>query len=253
MIISIVNQKGGTGKTTTAINLATYLAFLGKDVLLIDLDPQANTTSGFGFRPSELNKNIYRVLTKQININEAIIPTKQQKLKLIPSTPDLSGANVELINLERREYYLADLLVEVDKLYDFIIIDCPPSLGLLTICGLVAAEQLLIPVQTEYYALEGLGQLLTTINLIKQDIKPDLKVLGSILTMYDRRSKLSREVWQELYQNFPYYVFRTIIPRSVRLAEAPSFGQSILEYAPKSSGARAYQRLSKEVLFITNN
>lgn len=251
-IISIVNQKGGVGKTTTAVNLAAYLASLGKFVLLVDVDPQANATSGLGIDYNKLDKGVYEALMGEINLKDVLLNTTIPGYKIAPANPNLAGANVELVNLENRESRLENALLPVRNDFDYIIIDCPPSLGLLTLNSLVAAEKLLIPVQAEYYALEGLGQLMNTINLIKNNIKPNLEVLGAVLTMYDKRTKLSDEVLHQLYQYFPDRIFRSVIPRNVRLTESPSFGKSILEYDPKSKGAKAYERLAREILDLTN-
>ena len=251
-IISIVNQKGGVGKTTTAINLAAYLASLGKFILLVDMDPQANATSGLGIDYNNLSKGVYEALIGQHNLRDVILNTTISGYKIAPATLNLAGANVELVNLENREFKLEQSLLPVRNDYDYILIDCPPSLGLLTINSLVAAEKLLIPVQAEYYALEGLGQLMNTINLVKNNIKPNLEVLGAVLTMYDKRNKLSEEILHQLYQYFPNRIFRSVIPRNVRLTEAPSFGKTILEYDPKSKGAKSYERLAREILDLTN-
>ncbi|MFA5076232.1 MAG: ParA family protein [Patescibacteria group bacterium] len=247
-IISIVNQKGGVGKTTTAVNLAAYLAQAGQNVLLVDMDPQANATSGLGIDHQGLSKGIYEVLTGQHRLSQVTIPTKHVGLKVAPATISLAGAGIELVNENEREYKLHQALLEGHGGYDYILIDCPPSLGLITINSLTAGQEVLIPVQAEYYALEGLGQLLNTINLVRDNLKPDLKVLGAVLTMYDRRNKLSTEVMEQLYRYFPNRIFRSIIPRTVQLAEAPSYGQSILHYRPFSKGARAYERLAREIL-----
>ncbi|OGH80526.1 MAG: chromosome partitioning protein ParA [Candidatus Magasanikbacteria bacterium RIFCSPLOWO2_02_FULL_44_11] len=248
VIISVVNQKGGVGKTTTAVNLAAGLAEEGKFVLLVDLDPQGNATSGLGVKYQELDKGLYHALMAEHRIHDVMHNTAHTGLRVVPSTPDLAGANVELVAVEGRESRLADLLTEVKHAYDYIIIDSPPSLGLLTLNGLVAADKILIPVQAEYYALEGLGQLLKTIELVKENIKPTIEVLGAVLTMYDSRNRLSDEVMHELYKYFPNNIFRSVIPRAVRLAEAPSFGQSIFHYEPNGKAAKAYQRLSRELL-----
>ena len=245
-IISIVNQKGGVGKTTTAINLTAYLSYFGRSVLLIDIDPQANATSGLGIRHQELERGIYEALAGVVDLSEIILD--QKDFRLAPSTISLAGAGVELVNLDRREFRLADILNSSKEDYNYIIIDCPPSLGLLTINGLVAADQVLIPVQAEYYALEGLGQLLHTIHLVQNNLKPDLDILGAVITMYDNRNQLSSAVFKELYQYFPNRIFRSVIPRNIRLAEAPSYGRSILHYDPKSKGAKAYERLAREML-----
>ena len=247
-VISVVNQKGGVGKTTTAMNLAAYLAELGNFVLLVDMDSQGNASSGLGFSREDLSHGIYEALSKKKRLHDIIVNTAHEGLRVAPSTPDLAGANIELVDMERREFQLHDLLEEVKHAYDYIIIDCPPSLGLLTINSLVAADELLIPVQSEYYALEGLGQLLQTIGLIQEHIKPELSVLGAVITMFDKRTRLSGDVMDELYKYFPDTIFRTVIPGTVRLAEAPSFGKSILHYDPKGKGARAYERLAREIL-----
>ena len=252
-VISVVNQKGGVGKTTTAMNLAAYLAEMGNFVLLVDMDSQGNASSGLGFNRQELSHGIYEALSKKRRLHDIIVNTSHEGLRMAPSTPDLAGANIELVDMERREFQLHDLLEEVKHAYDYIIIDCPPSLGLLTINSLVAADELLIPVQSEYYALEGLGQLLQTIGLIQEHIKPELNILGAVITMFDKRTKLSGDVMDELYKYFPDTIFRTVIPRTVRLAEAPSFGKSILHYDPKGKGARAYERLAREILEKHNN
>ncbi len=246
-IISIVNQKGGVGKTTTAVNLGAYLAHFGKEVLIIDIDPQANATSGLGIDHSELEHGIYEALIGKKPIFEVLKRTVQDRLRIAPSTMSLAGAGVELVSAKDREFILHNLLKEVRDEYDYIIIDGPPSLGLLTVNSLVASDYVLIPIQSEYYALEGLGQLLETIELVQNNLKPDLEVLGAVITMFDVRNNLSQSVMDELYKFFPNRVFRTIIPRSVRLAEAPSFGRSILHYDKDSKGAKAYERLAREI------
>lgn len=247
-IIAIVNQKGGVGKTTTAVNLSAYLAHLGKQVLLVDLDPQANATSGLGFDHRNLEAGIYESLVSDKPIYEIIKRTMQNGLKLAPATLALAGAGIDLVALDNREFRLSSILEEVRNDFDFIIIDGPPSLGLLTVNSLIAADEVLIPIQSEYYALEGLSQLLETISLVQNNLKPSLGIMGAVITMYDNRNKLSGAVMEELYKFFPNRIFRSVIPRSVRLAEAPSYGRSILHYDPKSRGARAYENLAREVL-----
>lgn len=247
-IISLVNQKGGVGKTTTAVNLGAYLSALGKFVLLVDVDPQANATSGLGIDHRRLEKGIYDTLIGQASLRDIIRNTSHEGYRLAPATMSLAGANVELVNQEGRESKLREVLEEARHAYDYVLIDCPPSLGLLTINGLVAAEAVLIPVQAEYYALEGLSQLLETINLVKDNLRSDLEVLGAVLTMFDSRNRLSQDVLQELYKYFPNKIFRSVIPRTVKLAEAPSFGQSILHYDPSGKGGKAYERLAREIL-----
>ncbi len=249
-IIAIVNQKGGVGKTTTAVNLGAYLAYLGKQVLLVDIDPQANATSGLGLDHRNLEAGVYESLIGNKPIFEVIKRTMQTGLKIAPATLALAGAGVELVNMDNREFRLANILEETRNEFDFIIIDGPPSLGLLTINSLVAADEVLIPIQSEYFALEGLSQLLETISLVQNNLKPSLGIMGAVITMFDRRNKLSEAVMEELYQFFPNRIFRSVIPRSVRLAEAPSYGRSILHYDPKSRGGKAYEGLAREVLSL---
>jgi chromosome partitioning protein len=249
-IISIVNQKGGVGKTTTAVNLGAYLAQYGHRVLLVDLDPQANATSGLGIKYRTLPQGVYEVLLGSIPFKDVIHRTPHERYHLAPATVSLAGANVELVSLEDRELQLGRALDQVTQDYDYILIDNPPSLGLLTINGLSAAREVLIPVQCEYLALEGLGQLLETIQLVKDSLQPDLSILGAVLTMYDSRYNLSDAVLQDLYRHFPNRIFRSVIPRNVRLAEAPSFGKPILAHDPGSRGARAYERLTREIIGI---
>ncbi|MFA6533741.1 MAG: ParA family protein [Patescibacteria group bacterium] len=247
-VISIVNQKGGVGKTTTAVNLAAYLAKYGRNVLLVDMDPQANATSGLGIDHQTLPYGIYEVIAGLQPLRQVVVGTAHAGLKVAPATISLAGASVELVNEAEREFKLYRALLEGAGAYDYILVDCPPSLGLITINSLTAGDEVLIPVQAEYYALEGLGQLLNTINLVKENLKPNLNILGAVLTMYDRRNKLSNEVMEQLYQYFPNRIFRSVIPRVVQLAEAPSHGKSILHYRPLSRGAWAYDRLAREVM-----
>jgi chromosome partitioning protein len=246
--ISIVNQKGGVGKTTTAINLASSLAVLRQHVLLIDMDPQGNATSGIGLTVTPDQPSMYEVLMNEQSLATAIVETAQARLSIAPATMDLAGANVELIHADQREFRLRSAIETVAHQYDYILIDCPPSLGILTINSIVAGDEVLIPVQTEYFALEGLGQLLQTLELIQAHLQPGLQVLGAVLTMYDRRNRLAQAVFRDMYQHFPYQVFRAVIPRNVRLAEAPSYGKPITTYARSSKGARAYLKLARELL-----
>ncbi len=247
-IIAIVNQKGGVGKTTTAINLGAYLAWLGKFVLLVDIDPQANATSGLGIDLTQINHGVYHSLIDSISFRQVIKGTGHVGYKLAPATPELAGARVELVSMGNREFRLKDQLLEVKNDYDYILIDCPPSLDLLTINGLVAAEEVIIPVQAEYLALEGLGQLLNTIDLIKDNLRPELRILGAVVTLFDKRNKISGQVLNELRKHFPNRLFNTIIPRNVRLTESPSFGQTILSYDPRSAGGRSYESLAREIV-----
>ncbi len=247
-VIAIVNQKGGVGKTTTAINLGAYLARMGQRVLLIDLDPQANATSGLGVDHRKLEKGIYEVLVSPTRLQDVIVGTPIDRLHLAPATVALAGASVELVPLERREWLLRDNLRDLLDRYDYVLIDAPPTLGLLTINSLVAADEVLIPVQSEYYSLEGLGQLLETVDLVKENLHSDLQMLGVVLTMFDPQFRLSDAVLTELYKYVPsHQIFRSVIPRNIRLAEAPSYGQTIAEYDPYSAGAKAYKKLAKEV------
>ena len=250
LIIALVNQKGGVGKTTTSVNLAAYLAAGGKRVLLVDIDPQANASTGVGVRLAAQDKHIYHSLLEPKVVTDIVKPTKVERLWIAPAHTDLAGAAVELVGLEGREFRLQQALELLRQDYDFIIVDCPPSLGLLTINGLVAADQVLIPLQPEYYALEGLGQLLNTINLIQTHLKPSLGILGALVTMYDVRNRLAGAVVEELKMHFPNKLFQTMIPRNVRLAEAPSYGQPISLYDPHSRGAQAYSALAAEILAL---
>ena len=246
-VVSVCNQKGGVGKTTTTVNLAAYLAHLGKFVLLVDLDPQGNASSGLGIDVAG-SEGTYEAMAGLKSASELVQKTDHDGLHILSANPNLAGASVELVSELNRERKLHNALLEVRNNYDYIIIDNPPSLGLLTINGMVAADSILIPVQAEYYALEGLGQLMNTVGMIRQSIKPELQVMGAVITMYDARTRLSNQVLQELYKHFPEKIFRSVIPRSVRLAEAPSFGKSILHYDPNSKASKAYERLANEFL-----
>jgi chromosome partitioning protein len=246
-IVSVVNQKGGVGKSTTAVNLGAHLADKGKYVLIVDLDPQGNASSGLGFDTSEL-KGTYEAMTGAHGAKELILRTAHDGLHLLPANPNLAGASVELVNELGRERKLQQALLAIRNDYDYILIDNPPTLGMLTINGLVAADSVLIPVQAEYFALEGLGQLMHTVQMVRQAMKPELQVMGAVITMFDPRTKLSKQVLEELYRHFPERIFRSVIPRSIRLAEAPSFGKSILHYDPQSKGSLAYSRLADEFI-----
>ncbi len=247
-IIAIANQKGGVGKTTTTINLGACLASMGYKTLLIDSDPQANTTSGLGFNPSEIENSVYECMVDGIEVEKAIFPTKFNNLDLLASHIDLVGAEVEMINLQNREGRMKQALSRAKLEYDFIIIDCSPSLGLITVNSLVAADSILIPVQCEYFALEGLGKLLNTIKIVQQKLHPELKIEGILMTMYDLRIRLSNQVVSEINSHFPNLVFNTIIPRNIRLSEAPSYGIPVLEHDKDSKGSMSYMNLAKELL-----
>ena len=249
-IITICNQKGGTGKTTSAINLATFLAMAGKKVMLIDLDPQANSTSGIGINKHDIKKSTYHVLLEELEIREILQPTAVNNLCLAPSNLDLTGAEVELVGALGREYRLKRALQKEKENFDFMLIDSPPSLGLLTINGLCAADSVLIPVQCEFYALEGLTQLTHTIKLVKDNLNPNLAIEGVLLTMADFRTNLTKEVIQEARNYFKEKVYETVIPRNIRLSEAPSFGKPVALYDKDSLGAQKYEELSKEILGI---
>ncbi|MBD3363388.1 AAA family ATPase [Candidatus Dojkabacteria bacterium] len=257
MIISFANQKGGVGKTTTTINLGIYLAAAGKKVCLIDIDPQSNLTSGLGYgahnSEEDNQKSIYDILVNKAKVEEVIFKTRFENIHLIPAHIELAGAEIELVNMVSRENSLKESLEAIKQNYDFILIDCPPSLGLLTINALTASDEIIIPVQTEYYALEGLGQLLNTVKLVKTKLNSNLKIGGVILTMYDARTNLSKQVSDEVEKVFGDKVFVSIIPRNVRLSESPSHGQPIKEYAPSSTGAKAYEKLAKEFIKKKSN
>ena len=249
-IISIANQKGGVGKTTTTVNLATILAKKGKKVLLIDADPQGNATSGLGL-DKDLEPSTYDILVNDTSLEDAMQKTIVKNLKICPANMDLAGAEVELVSMMSREQRLKEKIDEIKESFDYILIDCPPSLGLITLNAFTASNSVLIPVQCEYFALEGLGQLLNTINLVKKHLNKEIKIEGALLTMYDIRTNLSNQVVKEVKKYFENKVYKTVIPRNVRLSEAPSYGMPITEYDPRSKGAKSYIKFAKE--FLKNN
>jgi chromosome partitioning protein len=246
-VIAICNQKGGVGKTTTAVNLSSYLATMGRKSLLVDFDPQANASAALGHHPLSVTKSIYHGILGQAAHHEIVKRSELHNLHLVPAAPHLAGALIELVSLPEREYFLRKFITPIRHLYDYIFIDLPPSLSLLTVNGLLASDEVLIPVQAEYYSLEGIGQLLESINLIRNNLGHQISVAGALLTMHDKREKLSREVAKNVRANFPHHVFEVEIPRSVALAEAPSFAKPVVLYRPDSAGALAYRRLAGEL------
>lgn len=246
-VIAIANQKGGVGKTTTTINLGAYLAASGKRVLIVDLDPQGNTSSGLGIVTSQLQGDLYDVLMENVAAQAVAQATAVERLAVLPASPVLAAAEVEMVAVPQREFKLRQAIELLADDYDYVLIDCPPSLGILTVNGLVAAHELIIPVQAEFYALEGLGHLVQTVQRVRRGLNPDLGLMGVLVTMHNGRTTLSTQVHDEVKRHFPDKVFDTVIPRNVRLAEAPSFGKSILHYDRWSKGARSYKQLAKEV------
>jgi chromosome partitioning protein len=247
-IISIINEKGGSGKTTTAVSLGVFLTKLGKKVLLLDLDPQANATISLGFLPKNIPLNLYHSLSKGIPIKNIIKKTPLFNFDLIPASSDLVGSNIELLDKEDREKVLNNLLSPIKENYDFILLDPPPSLGILTLNSLVAAKEVIVPIQCEFFALKSLEQLFEIFELLEKNLNKNFNQLFGLLTMYDKRNILSREIVKEAKENFPGKLFETVIPRSIRLAEAPKFGKTIFQYAPDSKGAKAYERLAEEII-----
>ena len=246
--IAVANQKGGVGKTTTTINLSAVLAEQGKKVLLVDLDPQGNATSGVGVDKRDLENTVYELFVGRTTLDECLLETDFLNLSVLPANINLSGAEIDLIDMENREYHLKDILQQIKDDYDFILIDCPPSLNMLTVNAMTAADTVLVPIQCEYYALEGLSQLIHTINLVKKRLNPHLQLEGVVFTMYDARTKLSMQVVENVKQTLKENIYNTIIPRSIKLAEAPSYGMPITAYAPTSPGADAYRLLAMEVI-----
>ena len=252
-VIAVANQKGGVGKTTTSINLSAALAEKGKKVLVIDTDPQGNTTSGFGIEKNELDNTIYELILGECSIHDCIVKDVMKNVSVLTSNVNLAAAEIELIGVEKKEYILKNEVDWVKDQYDYIVIDCPPSLNILTINALTTADSVLVPIQCEYYALEGLSQLIHTVNLVKERLNPELDMEGVVFTMYDARTNLSLQVVENVKSHLKQNVYETLIPRNIRLAEAPSYGQPINVYDPKSAGAEAYMKLAEEIMQHTGS
>ncbi|MBQ3898245.1 MAG: ParA family protein [Lachnospiraceae bacterium] len=247
-IIAITNQKGGVGKTTTSINLSAAIAETGKKVLVVDMDPQGNTTSGFGVNKNELENTVYELILGECSLGEAIIKNVAENVSLLPSNVNLAGAEVDLLDRDDKSFILKKEMDYIADEYDYVIIDCPPSLNMLTINAMTTATSVIVPIQCEYYALEGVSQLIHTINLVRERLNPGLDIDGVVFTMYDGRTNLSQQVVENVKENLSHHIYETMIPRNIRLAEAPSFGQPITVYDPKSAGAESYRLLAKEVI-----
>ncbi len=247
-VIAIANQKGGVGKTAIAVNLPVFLTAFGKRVLLVDIDPQANATFSLGIKPRELSVSLYEALLGQVNPKDIIKKTPFLAFDIMPTSYNLAGANIELVNMENREFKLKEVLDAVKDQYDFVLIDCPPSLGLLTLNALIAADEVLIPVQCEYLAIEGLGQLLHNVKLINENLEMNIKILGSVMTMYNRKNRVCAAISKDLRRNFPGYVFDTVIPRTVSLSESPVTGKTILRHSPNSRAVHAFRELAREII-----